>query len=161
MQATFVEQYLLRLNEQLAMTPAAPCPGVPELLARIAEVTALRPGLATGNFEAGAMLKLTSATIDIDQFAYGAFGDDHHERADVVGLALERARVHAGSRVTGVVVGDTPRDLQAARDNSLACVLVATGPYGRDELEALGPDLLLEDLSDVDGFLGWLSGLGA
>jgi phosphoglycolate phosphatase-like HAD superfamily hydrolase len=160
-QERFLELYVEVLEDQLARTPAVCCPGVMDVLETLSQVTPVVPGLATGNFHAGAMLKLESAGIAPERFGYGAFGDDHSERADVVRLAAERARRRAGADVIVAVVGDTPRDLAAARDNRLPCVLVATGPYGRDDLADLLPDLLLDDLSDGRRLLDWLGGLRA
>lgn len=161
MQDEFLSRYLPALVSQLAETPAVCCPGVTLVLERLEEVTPLAPGLATGNYQGGAMLKLASAGLDPARFAHGAFGDDHIERALLVKLAARRARAHAAADVTAVVVGDTPRDLEAARQNGLPCALVATGPLGPDELRELEPDLALEDLTDTDRFLSWLASLDA
>ena len=58
-----------------------------------------------------------------------------------------------------VIVGDTPRDLEAARTNGMKCLLVATGRYHPlEELRELRPEALLADFSDtrvaVDALLG-------
>ncbi len=47
------------------------------------------------------------------------------------------------------VVGDTPRDIEAARANSLPVIAVATGRYTFDELLALGPDVCATSLADL------------
>jgi phosphoglycolate phosphatase-like HAD superfamily hydrolase len=46
------------------------------------------------------------------------------------------------------IVGDTPRDLACARAAGVRCALVATGHRTYAELDALGADLVLPDLSD-------------
>ncbi|MEJ5946235.1 HAD hydrolase-like protein [Pseudokineococcus basanitobsidens] len=51
-----------------------------------------------------------------------------------------------------VYVGDHPADLEAARAAGAAGVLVATGAHAVAELEVLGADAVLADLS---GFPGW------
>ena len=48
-----------------------------------------------------------------------------------------------------VVLGDTPRDVAAARAAGCRAVAVATGAADRAALAASGPDVLLDDLSDV------------
>ena len=54
-------------------------------------------------------------------------------------------------RATDVwVVGDTPRDLECARAGGARCLLVGTGRFPTEELRALGPDLAVDDLGDVD-----------
>jgi phosphoglycolate phosphatase-like HAD superfamily hydrolase len=46
------------------------------------------------------------------------------------------------------LIDDTPRDLAAAKVNSVRCALVCTGTFGFDELCELGADLVVADLSD-------------
>jgi phosphoglycolate phosphatase-like HAD superfamily hydrolase len=45
------------------------------------------------------------------------------------------------------MVGDAPADIHAAQSNGFRIVSVATGMSAREELAALHPDLLLNDLS--------------
>ena len=56
---------------------------------------------------------------------------------------------HRWDPTTCWVVGDTPRDLAAARAAGVRCALVATGTFDADVLAALEPDLVLADLHDV------------
>lgn len=44
------------------------------------------------------------------------------------------------------LVGDSPRDVEAARGSGARCVAVATGWCALEDLAALGPDLALPDL---------------
>lgn len=148
--------YLGLLEKQLEETPAVPCPGVPDMLDMIPGIAGMAPGLATGNFEAGAALKLRSAALDPARFPYGAFGDSCPARPGMVALAVEAARRHAGCDVVPVVLGDTPLDLEAARACGAWAALVATGSYPQDALAALGPDFLAPSLADPSPFLGWL-----
>ncbi len=50
---------------------------------------------------------------------------------------------------TAVFVGDTPYDVDAAGRAGLRCVAVRTGGFGRDELEAAGAALVVDDLTDL------------
>ena len=47
-----------------------------------------------------------------------------------------------------VVVGDTPRDVEAAHAAGAVAVGVATGRSSRDELHAAGAEHVFDDLSD-------------
>jgi phosphoglycolate phosphatase-like HAD superfamily hydrolase len=47
-----------------------------------------------------------------------------------------------------VLVGDTPRDIEAARHAGARAVGVATGRYTVGELAERKPDALLDDLAD-------------
>jgi phosphoglycolate phosphatase-like HAD superfamily hydrolase len=56
-----------------------------------------------------------------------------------------------------VVIGDTPKDLKAARQNRMKCILVGTGRYPVEELQYSHPDGCLADLSDTEAVLAMLS----
>jgi phosphoglycolate phosphatase len=55
------------------------------------------------------------------------------------------------------VIGDTPKDLEAARHNQMKCVLVGTGRYPIEELQYWQPDVCLADLTDTEAVLAMLS----
>lgn len=126
-------------------------PGVEALLDELAAQPGVSVGLLTGNFEAGARIKL--GHFDLwDRFSFGAFGDDHDDRNALVPIALSRAR-EAGvteppaDRV--VVIGDTPLDIACARAHGARAVAVATGSYSRDQLLEAGADLVVDTLADA------------
>jgi phosphoglycolate phosphatase-like HAD superfamily hydrolase len=60
----------------------------------------------------------------------------------------------AGADAKVCVVGDTPRDIEAARANSLPVIAVATGRYSFDELKRLGPDVCTTSLADLLAYKG-------
>ena len=47
------------------------------------------------------------------------------------------------------VVGDTPRDIEAARSNFLPVIAVATGRYSFDELRECQPEACVSSLADL------------
>jgi phosphoglycolate phosphatase-like HAD superfamily hydrolase len=47
------------------------------------------------------------------------------------------------------VVGDTPRDIAAARANYLPVIAVSTGNYSYDELKKLQPEVCASSLADL------------
>jgi phosphoglycolate phosphatase-like HAD superfamily hydrolase len=55
----------------------------------------------------------------------------------------------AGTEASVCVVGDTPRDIEAARSNFLSVIAVATGKYSFDELLALQPEVCATSLADL------------
>jgi len=116
-------------------------------------------GLGTGNVREGARIKLGAAGI-YHRFAFGGFGSDHVERAALLRAGAERGAARLGQgpgacRV--VVIGDTPRDIAAARAIGAECVAVATGGTPLDELRAHAPDFAFPDLA-ADGALAALIG---
>jgi phosphoglycolate phosphatase-like HAD superfamily hydrolase len=81
----------------------------------------------------------------------GAFGSDESERDRLPAIAIERARRLTGRPFEGrdaVVIGDTPADVRCARAAGALAVAVATGRPTRAELEASGPDILLDSLEE-------------
>jgi phosphoglycolate phosphatase len=135
-------------------------PGVPEALAAIAARDDLAQSLLTGNLQANAVVKL--AAFDLDRwldFEIGAYGSDPHEaRSDLVAIARERAEAKLREPVEPVLVGDTPLDVQAAREAGARAVAVMTGFADENALRASEPDALLRDLSDTDQALAAITG---
>ncbi|MEZ5079597.1 MAG: HAD family hydrolase [Thermoleophilia bacterium] len=99
----------------------------PDAAATLAVLRAsgLRTSLVTGNIEDIAHAKMSRAGLG-DHFprGHGGFGCDSTMRAEIVGRALERGGVSARE---AVVIGDTPRDIAAARGAGCRVVAVATG----------------------------------
>lgn len=148
-----MDLYLVHLEREVGKAPGRAAPGVKALLEACQEEPRIRMmALATGNVEAGARIKLEPHGMN-GFFPVGGYGSDSRDRPQLVGIALQRARVRAGvPDMPGVVIGDTPRDVAAARANGMRCIAVATGPYDVASLEAAGADWVFEDLTRVDAF---------
>lgn len=116
-------------------------------------------GLGTGNLEAGARIKLARVGLD-GRFAFGGYGSDAEDRAQLLRVGAERGAARLGRAVDEcrvVVIGDTPKDIEAARAISAEVIAVATGPYSVAELSACGPDATFEHLGvpwGIDVLLG-------
>jgi phosphoglycolate phosphatase len=137
-----------------------------QLMAGIVELLdALRPleaaggalvGLLTGNLAPGAALKLRSAGLDPERFRVGAYGSDSATRADLPGVAAERAAALTGRTFAGpdvVIVGDTPQDVACGRPIGARSVAVATGFYDVAALRAAGATYVFETLADTAAVL--------
>jgi len=122
-------------------------PGVEETLRHLAARGALL-GLATGNLEAIGWIKVEEIGLR-EWFRFGGFCDHYPDRRELIGKAAEKAREMAGKEAKICVVGDTPRDIDAARANGLTVIAVATGRYTFDELQAAGPDACATSLVDL------------
>jgi phosphoglycolate phosphatase len=133
--------YARHLAMELATSEYHVKPGVEGLLDEL-QAEGATVGLATGNLIETAQIKLERGQL-CKRFAFGGFGSDSAERAELVRVAIARGRVHARrdfSSTEVVVVGDTPRDIAAAHAAGARAVAVATGSYSVDELEAAGAD---------------------
>src|ERR1035441_6553708 len=114
-------------------------PGIEETLRHLAGRGALL-GVATGNLEAIGWVKIEEAGLR-EWFHFGGFSDRFPIRAELIGQAARKARDLAGEGARVCVVGDTPRDIEAARANSLPVIAVATGSYRFDGLLEQKPDV--------------------
>ena len=128
-------------------------PGVPALLEALASRPEARTALLTGNVETGARLKLGHFGLtSYFDFSVSCFGNDDPDRYRLPALALERARRAHGPSFCGaqlVLVGDSEHDVLCGRGVGARAVAVGTGWTPIETLRALGPDVVLEDLSDT------------
>ena len=155
------EAYLRILARQVeAYSPFERLPGVLEAIDRLAEA-GVHQGLGTGNLEAAAWLKVDAVGLG-GRFAFGGFGSDASDRAELLRIGRDRGAGQLGlapGRCRVVVIGDTLRDIVAARAIGAEVVAVATGGEAHDVLGEARPDLLFESLAAVDLALA-LSELG-
>jgi phosphoglycolate phosphatase len=150
---SFRDRYLQTLAEELRADPQrAQClPGVTDLLGHLDQSNDVWLGLVTGNYRQAAPLKLRAGGIDPDRFRVCAFGDEAPTRPDMVTLAVARHAGlvgHTAKPGSFLVVGDTPRDIECAHANGIACLAVATGLYSETDLRAAGADAVVPDLTD-------------
>src|SRR5438477_1912446 len=127
-------------------------PGVEEALSHLARRGALL-GVATGNLEMIGWIKVERAGLR-EWFRFGGFSDHFPIRSELIAHAAGKAREMAGADARVCVVGDTPRDIEAARANSLPVIAVATGRYSFDELLALRPEACATTLADLLAYTG-------
>ncbi|MGA9060323.1 MAG: HAD family hydrolase [Terracidiphilus sp.] len=121
-------------------------PGVEAVLRHLAQKGALL-GVASGNLEAIGWIKIEKAGLR-EWFRFGGFSDHFPVRPELIAHAAKKARELAGG-VEICVVGDTPRDIEAARANFLSVIAVATGRYGFDELLKCQPEACVSSLADL------------
>ncbi len=122
-------------------------PGVRALLAHLRAEGAVL-STATGNFARIGETKLKQCGLR-ECFDLGGYSDGFETRAEVFRAALEALRERLGPTAAVCVFGDTPADVQAAHANGLEVVVVATGIYSREQLEAERPELCLKSLLEL------------
>ena len=125
-------------------------PGVEQTLDHLARRGALL-GVATGNLEMIGWIKVEQAGLR-QWFRFGGFSDHFPVRSELIGKAADKARELAGRGASICVVGDTPRDIEAARANFLSVIAVATGKYSFDELLEYQPEVCATSLADLMNF---------
>ena len=150
-----------RQHVERGETTVRALPGAVELLKALSVNVAFISSVVTGNFEATAEVKLEAAGL-LNYLFRGGYASDSEHRPDLPAIAKRRCEVLAGQTIASdhcVIVGDTPKDLAAARDNGMKCLLVGTGRYPIEELLYWQPDGCLADLSDTNAVLTTLANL--
>jgi phosphoglycolate phosphatase-like HAD superfamily hydrolase len=122
-------------------------PGVEDTLKYLAGRGATL-GVATGNLEMIGWIKVERAGLR-EWFRFGGFSDRFPLRSDLIGNAAIKARELTSSQATVCVVGDTPRDIEAAHANNLPVIAVATGHFSFDELMEHKPEVCTTTLADL------------
>jgi phosphoglycolate phosphatase len=126
-------------------------PGIEEILERLRDA-GIPTGLATGNLDVGARLKLEPVGL-YHYFTFGGFGSDALHRGELTAMGIEKGRRYAGVDIPAArafIVGDSPLDIRAAHYAGALSVAVLTGWNSREEMSAEKPEYLFDDLSDVD-----------
>ncbi len=148
-----MELYVEYLAEEVEVSPGfRVMPGVPELLEALSRIPYLVLGLATGNLEQGAYIKLQRAGLR-SYFSFGGFGSDSENRTELVLAAIRRAKDHLKGEIpldSIYVIGDTPRDILHGKEAGARTVAVATGGSDMEELGRYDPDYLFEDFSSTN-----------
>lgn len=111
-------------------------------------------GLITGNLESIAHTKLGRADID-KYFQLGGFGNEALDRSQLVLNAIEKAKQLFGFRQDDnvFVVGDTPRDIEAATKAGVKSIGVTTGIYNSDQLAQAGAAFVADNISRTMDFI--------
>lgn len=148
--ARLLAAYLDRLGLEVERSPGhRVMPGVASQLPRLIDDGVLL-GIVSGALEAAAHIKLARGGLN-RFFCFGGYGSDSSDRSELTRLAIERAgRIHGhpldAARL--LVVGDTPRDIDAAHAAGAIAVGVATGKYSVEALRSAGADHVLSTLEE-------------
>ena len=133
-------------------------PGVRELLDALSPRDDAYLALLTGNYEAGAKLKLEYFDL-WRYFQCGAFGDDAPDRNGLLPRAVARAAACGGPSVQpseAIIIGDTPLDVACAKAGGARSIGVATGSHSVAQLRDAGADVVFDDLTDTDAVIAAL-----
>lgn len=132
--------------------------GVEKFLDRLAGRKDVLVGLGTGNLKDGAFIKLEPSGL-MKHFAFGGYGCDSHHRSAVLKKAVQRA-----ARITGCaikerevfVIGDTHRDVEAAKEAGYHSGVVLDGFGDKALIMRSNPELMTKNFADMKPWLIWL-----
>ena len=134
-----------------AMAPEL-CPAIRDLLDKLCQQGKLL-GVVSGNLGPIGWMKLQAAGIK-QFFAFGSFTNQRELRRDIFRHGIEQAKQRLGATARVCFVGDTPADIEAAREVGSPILAVATGIFSLADLLVHKPDAcvgccseLLEELS--------------
>src|SRR5205809_2560382 len=111
--------------------------GAEGLLKRLGREKGILLGITSGAVEAAAHIKLSRTGFN-RYFPFGGYGSDSGVRVELTTRALERGGMLLGHPLDPkktIVVGDTPKDLDAAHGAGCVALGVATGHYSREQLD--------------------------
>jgi phosphoglycolate phosphatase-like HAD superfamily hydrolase len=157
--ARLLDAYLPILADEMRSAAARLHDGVLAALDEVVGRDGFAVGLGTGNVRAGARLKLEPLGV-YDRFAFGGFGCDHEDRGELIRVGAERGAARLGASRAAcrvVVIGDTPKDVDAARAIGAESLGVGTGSFTRAALLAHGATTAFDSLAS-DGAVAALLG---
>ena len=149
-----LDLYLQFLEEEVQSSPGYKViDGVKETLSEISKSGNLLQGLATGNIEKGAYIKLKRGGLH-HFFRFGGFGSDSKDRTEILKVAYKRGIELAGIKPHRVfVIGDTPLDIIAAKEAGFGSIAVATSIYDIHTLRSYSPDKAFNNIIELREFL--------
>ncbi|MCK4421767.1 HAD family hydrolase [candidate division WOR-3 bacterium] len=146
----FYSIYAEKLKEEIAENANSRFqPGFPELLEFLKTDKKIYLAIATGNMKVGAMTKMAYFEIQ-DYFPVGGFGDKALNKKEVIYSGCKKAKDFYNynfEKEDVFVIGDSSKDISAARDLGFHSIAVTTGLEDKDTLKSKNPDWLFDDLS--------------
>jgi len=143
-----VGAYLERVELELRSIPPTVYEGVQAAIDLAHAQPGAAVGLGTGNHVEGARHKLAPVGL-WDSFSFGGFGSDAEIRSDMLAVGRDRGLALLGTSAAHarvVIIGDTPRDVEAAAAIGAVCLAVTTGPHDADSLQRAGADRVVDRL---------------
>jgi phosphoglycolate phosphatase-like HAD superfamily hydrolase len=154
--ARYTSELEAALDARLALLPAQgrALPGARDAVAAVARLPGVVQSVLTGTIRPNAVAKLRAFDMDgFFDFEIGGFGSEIYP----MGAQLLRSRGRVAEKYGGeiatnpaVYLGDSTRDVEAARIGGAHSIAIASGRSTAGELREAGADLVLDDLADTD-----------
>ncbi len=148
--AELYAKYLWHLSEIIWTSPDYKVmDGAEALLAQLSEAGVII-GVISGAMEGAARTKMEPGKLN-RYFTFGAYGSDSPDRTELTKMGIAKAARMRGHQLTAeqvYVVGDTPRDIEAAHAAGATGIGVASGHYALDALVDAKADHVLSSLTE-------------
>lgn len=133
-------------------------PGVAGFLKELSKDKEVVLALGTGNVEKGAFIKLEPSGLG-KHFTVGGYGADGHTREDMLKAAVKRAEKKYNTKFTPdqvYVIGDTHRDICAAKNCGFHNAVITTGLGDPKKILRAAAELEVKDFTEVALLRVWL-----
>jgi len=158
--ARYTSELEAAFDARLALLPAQgrALPGARDAVAAVARLPGVVQSVLTGTIRPNAVAKLRAFDMEgFFDFEIGGFGSEIYP----MGAQLLRSRGRVAEKYGGeiatnpaVYLGDSTRDVEAARIGGAHSIAVASGRSSAGELRDAGAELVLADLADTDAVVG-------
>lgn len=154
----YVERLPREVSASLKAKTYSKVRGVEKLLKKLEGRKDVLVGFGTGNLKEGAFIKMEPSGL-LKHFAFGGFGCDSHHRSEVLRKAVKRAERLAGIKAAEnqvYVIGDTHKDVEAAKEAGYHSAVVLDGFGDRKAIMRSNPEMIEKDFSDLKPWMIWL-----
>ena len=158
LKAKYLELLPVEVNASVRCKKYDLMPGVEKFLKLLSKEKDIILGLGTGNLEEGAKMKLEPIKLGA-YFTVGGYGEDGHTREEMLQAAVKRAEkkfktTFAPDHV--FVIGDTHRDIVAAKNCGFHNAAITSGFGDAQRLQRAAAELEMPDFKDISMFCVWL-----
>lgn len=133
--------------------------GVEQLIKTLQKYENVKIGLATGNIEEAAKIKLAPGPL-AKYFNVGGFGWDAEERPALLRAAVKKAEKAFKTKFAPgdvYIIGDTHNDIISAKENGYHSAIVTEAGLGdKDRILRAAAELEAKDFTEVNLWLIWM-----
>ena len=137
-----LEVYCELLPESLKVGSVEKVGKISETLEMLSEINTIQISIGTGNCLSGLNVKLSHVKLlkffDLDDAYYATEVNWSRE------LIMEQAFKSLDLNQVGIVIGDSPRDIEVAKKSNLKVIAVTSGAHTKNELMVHGPNAILD-----------------
>ncbi len=132
-------------------------PGATEAVRAVAGLPGVVQSVLTGTIRPNAVEKLRAFGLDgFFDFEIGGYGSEIYPKGAQLMMSRSRASEKYGvafGEASTLYIGDSTRDVEAARVGGARSVAVATGRSTEGDLRAAGAGIVLPDLTDISAVI--------